>query len=355
MYCSAECQEADRETHLLLCEPLSWFQTRPEEDRRRAIFFPVDASCPSFVWVRYGWVEDHGCDDVDYDFLLRDRKPQQLIRPVDTCRKRFEKNEVQGRELRTPIELVWRRDLLKDGLQNKSITEATNNLMGADWKGPVVAFGTPRHDPDSPHCEDLQMTDFRDIVDNIAAYGNGDKTDQVKHRGGKDMGVKVAVIGEETLLCEVLVPRRHPVFALPSTSDVPRLLGFPLLMRRCRPHPVWRDAESTTPNSPNLAAKILNIVADAGSLEWGSIATSWQGVGGSVLVVRQDEKPLQALDLQILCDFCRYVVAPLLKQSLQVRNIREAILRTITEARFNKYYDEYSLYTVPSAGYYHIL
>lgn len=73
MYCSAECQEADEETHLLLCETLSWFQTRPADNMRRAIFFPVDASCPSLVWVRYGWVSAHGCDDVDYDFLLMDR------------------------------------------------------------------------------------------------------------------------------------------------------------------------------------------------------------------------------------------------------------------------------------------
>lgn len=249
---------------------------------------------------------------------------------------------------------MWRRDLLKDGSQNKSITETTNNLMGADWKGPVVAFGTPRRDPLSPHCEDLQMTDFRDIVDNIAAYGNGDKTDLVKQRGGKDIGVKVAVLGEQTLLCNVLVPRRHPVFALPSTSDVPRLLGFPLLMRPCRPHPLWRDDESATPNSPNLAAKSLNIVADAGSLEWGSIATSWQGVGGSVLVVRQDKKPLQALDLQILCDFCRYEVAPLLNHSHGARYDRGAILRRIANV-FGKYHQGYLENTAASSANWSIL
>ena len=68
----------------------------------------------------------------------------------------------------------------------------------------------------------------------------------------------------------------------------------------------------------------------------------WQSWVGSVIVVRQDKKPLLPEHVETLCDFCQSYLQPLFEEALEGSLDKKSVLDQITQDGFQKYWEQYS-------------
>lgn len=124
------------------------------------------------------------------------------------------------------------------------------------------------------------------------------------------------------------IPSTDPIFSQHDTSDIAERIEIPILTRRCAPDPKWVNDEDNKifeHQSPfdNLDATLLHLCCDPKAqtdlrtrkLGWGWASMQWQNEVGSVIVVRQDKKPLFPLHVEALCKFCRHEIRPFLGHS----------------------------------------
>lgn len=76
---------------------------------------------------------------------------------------------------------------------------------------------------------------------------------------------------------------------------------------------------------------------------WGYASMQWQYSVGSVIVVRQDKKPLLPLHVEALCKYCRYDIRPFFAHSLGEYDeenpmSEEAVLAVISRSTFVIYW-----------------
>lgn len=168
-YCSTACQHDDWPTHKLLCAIFSRFDasSRPTDEHFQAIFFPVDDRKPRVVWLHCKWLDYEGSrfQDPDVDsFLGPDARPTHV--PIQY-------NPVLKRELSDTVYVCYRDTFLVDGSKaNNSVAGITATKPGQyhDWRGPLIAYGKAGLGIDQTACKDLDMTDFRDVVDYFLSY-----------------------------------------------------------------------------------------------------------------------------------------------------------------------------------------
>jgi hypothetical protein len=152
-------------------------------------------------------------------------------------------------------------------------------------------------------------------------YGEISSNEKIK-------GVRINCIGDEKVFNKphfeaVDIPRTHPIFLHRDISDIAKLIGLPIFTRRCPPNSKWaKDQENEVfkgqipTNNPD--ATVLHLCCDlkaefnarTGVLGWGWAAQQWQSRVGSVIVVRQDIKPLLQLHVEALCKYCRNEILP---------------------------------------------
>ncbi|KAK6341603.1 hypothetical protein TWF696_008674 [Orbilia brochopaga] len=146
--------------------------------------------------------------------------------------------------------------------------------------------------------------------------------------------VRINCHGDRTMLKKphyeaIKISATDKIFTDHETSDIADRLGLPILTHRCPPNPVWeRELDHRAFNgwSPfnNREATFLHLSLDkdavldfsTGSMGWGWAPTQWQNRVGSVIVVRQDKKPLSPLHVEALCKYCLDEVQPLIGHSL---------------------------------------
>ncbi|KAF3926336.1 hypothetical protein AA313_de0201740 [Arthrobotrys entomopaga] len=128
------------------------------------------------------------------------------------------------------------------------------------------------------------------------------------------------------------VDTTHDIFWNPSvhdTSDIADRIGIPIFTTKLPLEPAWRD---TKPGGQfmfshpydNQDATFLHICCDpdakpdptTGVLGWAWCGMRWQRYVGSALVVRQDKKPLTALQVEVLAHYCRFECQPLFGSSI---------------------------------------
>lgn len=71
-----------------------------------------------------------------------------------------------------------------------------------------------------------------------------------------------------------------------------------------------------------------------GTLGWGWASQQWQNDVGSVIVVRQDKKPLFPLHVEALCKYCRHEVSPLFEYASETSMEKDAVLAKICRPTF---------------------
>ncbi|KAI1125637.1 hypothetical protein F5Y10DRAFT_246746 [Nemania abortiva] len=124
------------------------------------------------------------------------------------------------------------------------------------------------------------------------------------------------------------LPTNHDIFTEHDSSDIAERIGLPIFTKRCFPHPNWASEKNwdvfrgEIPYS-NLDAGFLHMGCDpeaefdhsGRTAAWGCPSVPWTWGVGSVIVVRQDKKPLLPLHVEALCKYCSCDAAPYMAHS----------------------------------------
>ncbi|KAI0965358.1 hypothetical protein F4678DRAFT_476640 [Xylaria arbuscula] len=311
-YCSRTCQRDDHVTHKLLCASLSRFDmtNRPTENHIRAIIFPVDQKRPELIWIE--------CERASEDLQYRSAKP--FFNDTEGTTTPLEYNFVLGRPLCNVIFVAKQDDLLRDGsAPNRSIATITGTGGSRrDWRGPVIAFGMA-----GPNLEqlkdyrDIDLEDFRHITDYFITYDSSHGI----------LGVRINCRGDQEVLKkppfeEVKLTPWDPIFTDHDTSDIAERIGLPIFTKSSTPAHSWANADDSKMYE-NMNATYLHLCCDPeaksdiahGIPGWGSAPMKWQNRVGSVIVARQDQKPLSPWHVEALCRYCLYEAGAYLAHS----------------------------------------
>ncbi|KAF1981305.1 hypothetical protein K402DRAFT_342719 [Aulographum hederae CBS 113979] len=143
-------------------------------------------------------------------------------------------------------------------------------------------------------------------------------------------GVKINCLGDEKVFGKphfeaVEVPLSDSIFFTHRTSPIAERIGIPIFTRRCPQDPKWKnlkDAKLFGHESPanNQDATFLHTCCHpetasdpcVGSMGWNFAPWEWMNAAGTILVVRQDKKPLLPLQMEALAKYCRYEARPLM-------------------------------------------
>ncbi|KAK8157676.1 hypothetical protein BKA80DRAFT_194732, partial [Phyllosticta citrichinensis] len=113
----------------------------------------------------------------------------------------------------------------------------------------------------------------------------------------------------------VEVPFSDPVFVGKRwTSEIGDLIGVPVYTRKYAHDAAWKGGSSdgfAYENNQEATFLHLNCKDKPGQiLGWGWAPMDWQQGSGSVLVVRQDKKPLHPWHAEALSEYCSVRVQP---------------------------------------------
>jgi hypothetical protein len=187
---------------------------------------------------------------------------------------------------------------------------------------------------DQTASKDLDMNDFRHITDYFLSYDYKPTPATQQPTDINVKGVRINCIGDMRAVSEphfetVEVSSTDPIFTEHDTSDIAQRIGLPIFTRRCPPNPRREnDKDSKVFEHESLFnnqdAKFLHLCCDlkaefdlrTGTLGWGWASKQWQNSVGSIIVVRQDRKPLSPLHVEALCVYCRDEIRPLLAHSV---------------------------------------
>lgn len=322
-YCSKECQVADYHTHKLLCRGYSTFDltSRPTPEHKLGFFFSPDQREPQIMWIHFPW-QDEEYDD--YRYQVPDCEPF-LGAPGSI--NQIQCSKVLKRQLSDTIRISFCDRFLKDGSKPNfaihSFLPKDSKLF--DWRGPILAYGMKGLGMDQEMCRDLDLNDFKYIVDYMITYDMEDREDgRARINGDKVKGVKINCEGDKRAFGlpefeTIDVPTTHPIFTDHGTSEIAERIKIPIFTRKYPPNSGWKDDGRVGPFL-NQAATFLHLACtdnrQDGGLGWGWAPVQWQNRVGSVLVVRQDRKPLHPLHMEALARFCQYELGPMFEHSM---------------------------------------
>ena len=168
-YCSPACLKADLPVHQILCGELQKFMAPPSASARRGIFFPVDQKAPQFVWATTQWRPP---EDGDPGYEKLNLKPYLGDQISDKIR--IYGNYIRSRPRHDQIMVFMRDTCCVDGSKvNSSITALTEGNAFHSWRGGMLAMKVPSLGIDPGRYVNMDMVDFRDVVDLFRSYRSG--------------------------------------------------------------------------------------------------------------------------------------------------------------------------------------
>ena len=192
-YCSLECQQTDWPSHSLLCSQYSTHTGRPDPFYKRAILFPPNENKPQFIWVECKTIVSDEDPDFPYEFessQVEDHLGGKVGQYYAVAEKRLiQRNVLRDRDYANTLQVVWRETFGIDGSQlNKSVVRATRDAAVMSWAGPIIALRMKGSGLAPSHYMDIDMQDYRNVVDYLITYANESVKDEEL---GPDMNMKL--------------------------------------------------------------------------------------------------------------------------------------------------------------------
>lgn len=341
-YCSKTCLKADLPVHQLLCAV-----SRPPKGNRAygngemapptfyGVLFPAKDKNPCWVTYMGNYLPGHM-----YSYQTR-RNRQNPSHPAIQILGILESPlTIAGNALRSRSRACDKLELYygtsspsQQSTVNHSVLSATYQRPAKSWYGPLLAVKVAvpatietyqRVPPPLPVYLDMDMVDFRDIIDLLCthpAIDINDMTNAIAIAASTPKlevsAVRINCPGDQALgraPFELVTIRADDAACRAPVTAISRLIEFPVRVSRCLPpHTAGYDAESH--NLINPAATDLLIGVDPAS-DWGFVGIEWVDPAGSVFVVREGGEKLDPQHVEALCHWCLYVLRPLFEDSL---------------------------------------
>lgn len=162
----------------------------------------------------------------------------------------------------------------------------------------------------------------------------------------KITGVRINCIGDRRMRRpdyeEVEISPDDYVFTVRETSDIADRVGFPIFTREYPADPAWSTEPVHGIDFTNDDALWLYLCCDPSDPGWGSTPRNWDDEMGSVLVVRQDKKPLHTEHVEALCTYCsdlRLFFGHPIRQGLTIAPMsKDAVLAMIHRPAFEAHW-----------------
>lgn len=366
-YCSKACQKRGNKLHKVLCPSFKTFNdtTRPSPLHRRAIYFPVNETHPRFIWFpferKHGQYDSPVCGD-----LLGPRTMMQFV----TIRA----NLTLDRRLEDTITIMVREaGLIDDSARNGSVAAVLTPLLRVQhqWMGPMVVYGEVGTAMYPNESKDIDMTDFRHLVDklnaptssgggnvsnlpsftqpsqsstenstpttstmamsleNLLAHGRAKAHAEQAQKAAKRFptpkvtGVRIScgleVARGRAKYESVEVFANDNIFNRYPTSHISERIGVLLIVYQAPDSDHESDFYDDRYECSNPEASALHIDCNPDGF-FGQQSLAWNGqLGrpnwiddvGSAIVVRKDKQPLQPEHVEALCSWCRHKLLPM--------------------------------------------
>jgi hypothetical protein len=269
-YCSNECRVVDLPIHKTLCKSFAQFETVPDIDKCRAIYFSVDGSNPEFVWLELDEETDYQQPNIPTmckDFLGGSKERLHTLITQDML------SMVRTSEGFPEIVLIYGSvPPYTDQPLNKSISA----LLGIEVhgvRGPVIAYGQ-FVDPGEDDEEELSITNLdstdlpvianwflgihREVEVALPIVGVFSNYEQIKrgHRFGQESTMPASILicgGEIGTMSQISIFFGMPLMVI-LQSEGPNRLDSPVLRERAAKY-----VSDLPPNSGNRAAALLLI------------------------------------------------------------------------------------------------
>lgn len=229
-----------------------------------------------------------------------------------------------------------------------------------NFAGPVVVTSRTGSSTDlSSAAQDITLGVLRIAVDYFYAQSRGSMDDPITafdntreylltpqdFSNTPKVGVRINCIGDidngRNKYEAIKVPINHPIYKERAT-DISGLLELPIVIWKYPLDKSWRDICG---KRVNQTATFMHMIGDITIDRWGWAPMYWQNKVGSVLVVRQDRKPLISKQAQILADHCHLHLQPKIEMALEADNSQTA-RRDVSQLHLNKtaflqYFEDY--------------
>lgn len=353
-YCSKTCEKADQPAHKLLCRSPpapDYYQQQQPYASRQALLFPVKEQAPR--WAAYNAKHPPGFQYSYQNQYYAGRTPEhpatQLI---------FSEGQdltITGNALRArsrthnQIEVYYTQKTPGEGSGlNLSVLGATQHRAAHSWFGPLLAVKVALPATTPPQYLDMDMIDFRDVIDLLCTYPWFDINDMTDPAAASNLEVSAVRINSRSDQARGRAPFEFlrirgddPACRAPVTA-ISRRIEFPLRVSRCTP-PYAAGYDPAAHYVDNPAATYLQLGVDPES-DWGFVGREWVDPAGSVIVVREDAGELHPQHVEALAYWCAYVLRPMFLDSLgmgaepEEPMEKETVLGRVTRREWLRFY-----------------
>lgn len=297
-YCSAACREEASGFHDPLCNKMADFDTansRPSQHFRAVVFDRT---------AEFRWISGENGLDLPIDQHI----PLHVTNTVD-----IQHDYGFSPAVELPRNMTIRvRYTTEKGQQDLDINECLSpTFPGMYWRGPVLAYGLQTlQDGTSRRFTDLNVSSIRTIGNFIKRYFNEQPVPNPHQSIQWVQAVKCPSTepGEAVHLEEVRLPIHHPIFheGMADISIITELVGIPLRFRKCLGEP-----------GHNSWGPVFFRDFHPLSSTFGGWLPRWGEDCGSFFMVREDLKPLRAVDVRAFWYQICWKVGPAVERYLE--------------------------------------
>lgn len=390
-YCSAKCQKADWKYHKHLCKSVKSFQQPPAPNMRRCVYFAADGEKPVFKWMPMKGDIDWQYISTKTDADLRESyHPEHIFLKIRT-------NQLLAGNIVLQYDDEFDR---KYARPNSAIIAATNGRAPFVWKGPIIAStgeSVRERNGDLCRVHDFSMSQYSALISYLVffdPYKNKTELTKLYHDLKTPVVQAIRMLparnGASDTMTPVNISTSHPVFyanmikanpimagylkskGVPGEiSDISVVCSYPLLLYHSNtltdgdgqlidmPMIAWKyptpPGWQQTVGYTSMAYMFCSMDKDAG--KFGLLLLRWTHYNSDVLLVREDEQPLDQDTAAAFLAFCQYHVGPFVDWALeagkagrvdQSPRIKTA-LAEVTPAKWASYKIQYNKMLIGSA------